>query len=235
MVHRRAIPPRAEIQALRARAPVRRLRPRRDGGRAAGLSTAPDDQAGLATALSLTARRFVHERQRPYAGSPFARFFRQDVARMGRDLVAPRPERLMVRASVGAQGWASVPWLAFFAPHVTRSMRQGLYVVFLINARDERVILSLQHGAGAALTQLGPDQADRHLRHMAATTRRAVTVQHEFDEDPIKLGSTAALPLAYQSGCTLSRSWAADDLTDDALSADLTRMLDIYRGLVPPA
>ena len=70
---------------------------------------------------------------------------------------------------------------------------------------------------------------------MAATTRRAVAVQHDFDEGPIKLGSTAALPLAYQAGCALSRCWAADDLTDGGLSTDLTHMLDIYRGLVPPA
>lgn len=154
---------------------------------------------------------------------------------MGRNLAAPRPEPLMVRASVGAQGWASVPWLAFLAPHVTRSMRQGLYVVFLINAHDERIILSLQHGAGAALTQMGADQANRHLRHMAATTRRAVTVHHDFDEGPIDLGSTAALPLAYQAGCALSRSWAADDMTETDLTTTLTRMLDIYRDLVPPA
>ncbi len=153
---------------------------------------------------------------------------------MGRNLAAPRPEPLMVRASVGAQGWASIPWLAFFAPHVTRSMRHGLYVVFLINAHDERGILSLQHGAGAALTQLGADKAHRHLRHVASATRASVTAPHDFDDGPIDLGSPSALPLAYQAGCALSRTWAVDDLTEQGLAEDLSRMLDIYRDLVPP-
>ena len=153
---------------------------------------------------------------------------------MGRDLVVPRPEPLMVRASVGAQGWASIPWLAFFAPHVTRSMRHGLYVVFLINAHDERIILSLQHGAGAALTQLGAERAHRHLRHMASATRASVTVLHDFDDRSIELGSPSTLPLAYQAGCALSRTWRADDLTEQGVAEHLLRMLDIYRDLAPP-
>ncbi len=154
---------------------------------------------------------------------------------MGRDMAALRSEPLMVRASVGAQGWASIPWLTFFAPHVTRSMRQGLYVAFLINSHDERIVLSLQHGAGTALTQLGPDMAHRHLRHMASATRANVAFPHDFDDGPISLGSSAALPLAYQAGCALSRTWGADTLTANQLTTDLTRMLDIYRDLVPPA
>jgi hypothetical protein len=100
---------------------------------------------------------------------------------MGRDLVKQRPEKLMVRASVGVQGWASVPWLAFFAPHVTRSMRHGLYVVIFINTHDERITLSLQHGACSALTELGLDQGRTQLRHLASATRKAAsTLDHRF-------------------------------------------------------
>ncbi|MDN5567989.1 MAG: DUF3578 domain-containing protein, partial [Paracoccus sp. (in: a-proteobacteria)] len=219
----------------RARPPVRRLRARRDGGRASGLSDPSQYPTGLAAALSLTARRFTFERQRPFAGSPFARFFRQDVARMGRDLVTPRPEKLMVRASVGAQGWASVPWLAFFAPHVTRSMRNGLYVVIFIDAHDERITLSLQHGAGSALTQLGPEQGRIQLRHMASQTRKAASgLAHDFCDAPITLGSQAALPLGYVAGCALSRTWDAGRITQTALTDDLSHMLDIYTVLVGP-
>jgi hypothetical protein len=183
----------------------------------------------------MTARQFIFERQRPFAGSPFARFFRQDVARMGRDLAEQRPEKLMVRASVGAQGWASVPWLAFFAPHVTRSMRHGLYVVIFINARDERIILSLQHGAGSALTQLGPEQGRTHLRHLASATRKtANSLHHNFASDPIQLKSTAHLPIGYEAGCALSRTWDAVTITESALLTDLMAMLDIYQSLVGP-
>lgn len=154
---------------------------------------------------------------------------------MGRDLAGQRPENLMVRASVGTQGWASVPWLAFFAPHVTRSMRHGLYVVIFINAHDEHITLSLQHGAGAALTQLGPEQGHLHLRHMAGATRKMANKSgHDFSNDPITLGSKSALPAGYEAGCALSRTWDAATISPSALQADLTAMLDIYHQLTGP-
>lgn len=154
---------------------------------------------------------------------------------MGRDLAGQRPENLMVRASVGAQGWASVPWLAFFAPYVTRSMRHGLYVVFFINAHDERITLSLQHGAGAALTGLGQEQGRIHLRHMALATQKAADGWgHDFSDDPITLGSKSVLPMGYEAGCALSRTWDAATLLQDALLTDLAAMLDIYHRLTGP-
>ncbi|CAM3457255.1 MrcB family domain-containing protein [Paracoccus nototheniae] len=186
----------------------------------------------LAAALSLTARCYVLERRKPVTGSAFATFFRRDVAAMARALIAPRSERLLVRASTGAPGWASVPWLACFAPHVTRSMRHGVYVALFINARDERIILSLQHGAADILTRDGTTEGHRHLRRLAATTRAAlVGHNHGFSTAPLSLSSTARLPLGYEAGCALSRSWAADapDLT--RLEPDLSAMLDLYRHL----
>lgn len=122
-----------------------------------------------------------------------------------------------------------MPWLAFFAPHVTRSMRHGLYVVIFINAHDERITLSLQHGAGSALTELGPDHGRTHLRHMASATRKAAsTLSHDFCAEPITLGSQSALPMGYEAGCALSRTWEADVLTQRTLDQDLLQMFDLY-------
>ena len=162
------------------------------------------------------------------AGNPLAGFFRRDVAAMGRAAVAARPERLLVRASTGAPGWAAVPWLAFFAPQVTRSMRHGVYVAVFLNARDEAVVLSLQHGAADALLRHGPDGGLRHLRAEAAATR-AMLPGHGFQEGPVDLGSPAPLPQGYQAGCALWRAWDATPDGLDGFDAALARMLDLYR------
>lgn len=166
------------------------------------------------------------------AGDPLAGFFRRDVAAMGRALVAGRPERLLVRASTGAPGWAAVPWLAWFAPHVTRSMRHGLYVAIFVNARDERITLSLQHGAAQALTRFGPQQGLVHLRMQAQATRQAMSGPHGFFTGPITLGSDSALPQGYEAGCALSASWQADAPDLVGLEPAVGRMLDLYRDLV---
>ncbi|WP_168217618.1 MrcB family domain-containing protein, partial [Paracoccus liaowanqingii] len=107
-------------------------------------------------------------------GSAFSSFFRRDVAALARALTDRRAERMLVRASTGAPGWASIPWLACFAPHVTRSMRHGLYVVIFIDPVGERIVLSLQHGAADALTRHGAAEGRRILRETAAATRAAL-------------------------------------------------------------
>ncbi|WDA13108.1 DUF3578 domain-containing protein [Paracoccus marcusii] len=165
------------------------------------------------------------------AGHPLAGFFRRDVAALARAAVARRPERLLVRASTGAPGWAAVPWVAWFAPHVTRSMRHGLYVACFVNAPDERIVLSLQHGAADALREHGHDAGLRHLRDRAARTRDGLP-GHGFDTRPIALGSDATLPQGYQAGCVLSRSWDAAAPDPEGFDRALIRMLDLYRALV---
>ncbi|WP_277019695.1 MULTISPECIES: DUF3578 domain-containing protein [Paracoccus] len=181
----------------------------------------------------MTARRYAFERARPVAGNPLAGFFRRDVAAMGRAAIAARPERLLVRASTGAPGWAAVPWLAFFAPQVTRSMRHGLYVAVFVNARDEGVVLSLQHGAADALRLHGPGAGLRHLRAQAAATRAALP-GHGFRAGPVDLGSPAALPQGYQAGCAVWDAWSARDGALEGFDAALVRMLDLYRLRVAP-
>lgn len=152
---------------------------------------------------------------------------------MARQMTDPRPERLLVRASTGAPGWAAVPWLAMFAPHVTRSMRQGLYVAFFINPVAETIILSLQHGAAQTLTRLGPAAGLCDLRAQAQATRQALACHpHGFSSGPIILGSEASLPQGYQAGSALSRVWPADAPDLNALEDDLSRMLDLYRIIV---
>ncbi len=112
-------------------------------------------------------------------------------------------------------------------------MRHGVYVACFVNAPDERIVLSLQHGAADALREWGHDAGLRHLRDRAAATRDGLP-GHGFDTGPITLGSDAALPQGYQAGCVLSRIWDAGAPDADGFDAALSRMLDLYRGLVGP-
>lgn len=169
------------------------------------------------------------------AGSAFARFFRVELAQIARAAVAHRPERLLVRASTGAPGWAAVPWLAFFAPHVTRSMRRGLYVAIFIDAAEERVLLALQHGAADALTALGPEAGLAHLRALAAETRADLPQGHGFSAGPMRLHTPAALPRGYEAGAVLVWASAAEGPELGDLQPALRRMLDLYAGLVGAA
>lgn len=112
-------------------------------------------------------------------------------------------------------------------------MRQGLYVALFINARDERIVLSLQHGAAETLTRCGPQEGLRQLRAAADLTRAALAGrEHGFSTGPIALGSAAALPSGYEAGSALSRGWQADCGDLAGLERDLSAMLDLYRDLV---
>ena len=150
---------------------------------------------------------------------------------MARAAVAARPETLMVRASTGAPGWAAVPWVAWFAPQVTRSMRHGLYVAAFVDPLAERVVLSLQHGAADALRDLGPEAGRDALRARAAATRAALgdAVGAGLMPGPCPLAPPGDLPQGYRAGSVLWRDWPAGTPDPAGFGAVLTRLLDLYR------
>ncbi len=100
--------------------------------------------------LSRLAKDYVYERGKPFAGSPFGDFVRREIAVEAKKRLVFSEHNLKLKASVGAGNWAAVPWLAFFDPLITTTATKGFYVVYLINAQTEGIILSLNQGTTAA-------------------------------------------------------------------------------------
>lgn len=184
--------------------------------------------------LSRIAVEYTFERGKPFQGSEFGHFVRNDLATKAKQQLIFLPYDLSVKSSVGAGNWAAVPWLAFFDPIITSSATSGYYVVYLINAQSEEIFLSLNQGTTEVYREFGEGQRGRKVlkRRALEMSERIPEFATLFDLDEIDLGSSEKLPAGYEAGHSFGRRYSATDLDPDAFLNDFETMLAAYSTLV---
>ncbi|MGR3636984.1 MAG: MrcB family domain-containing protein [Shimia sp.] len=184
--------------------------------------------------LSRLAKEYVFERAKPFSGNPFGKLIRHDLAVEAKKRLIFLPYDLELKASVGQSQWASVPWLAFFDPIVTVSATRGFYVVYLINADTEEIVLSLNQGTTEVYNEFGENESGRKVlaRRAIEMRERISDFSRKFDTNPIDLGSYAKLPAGYQAGHSFGRVYDANKIDSGKFYADFEMMLAAYRSLV---
>lgn len=183
--------------------------------------------------LARIALTYTHERAKPFSGSEFGDFVRNQLVTEAKKQIMFWPYDLKVKASVGAGNWAAVPWLAFFDPIITESATKGFFVVYLINAQRNTVALSLIQGATEVCSEFGDARGREVLRRRAQDIRERVSdYSSRFDCNPIDLSSEDRLPLNYMAGHAFGRTYALSELKNEILIPDLELMLEAYAALV---
>ncbi|MGR3713106.1 MAG: MrcB family domain-containing protein [Shimia sp.] len=188
----------------------------------------------LHSLLTRLAKEYVFERAKRFAGSEFGNLIRHDLPIEAKKRIFLLPYDLELKASVGQSQWASVPWLAFFDPIVTDTATRGFYVVYLINADTEEIVLSLNQGTTEAYKEFGENEEGRKVlaRRALEMRERVSDFSRKFDSSPIDLGSDAKLPAGYQAGHAFGRVYNSATLDQDQFYTDLEMMLAAYRSLV---
>ncbi|SMO33796.1 MrcB family domain-containing protein [Ruegeria faecimaris] len=184
--------------------------------------------------LSRLARDYVYERAKNFSGSNFGNFVRHDVALEAKKRLVFLPYELEVKASVGQSRWAAVPWLAFFDPLVTDTATRGYYVVYLINAQTEEIVLSMNQGTTEVYREFGETEKGREIlaRRAVDIAERVPEFSERFDRSSIDLGSNEKLPAGYVAGHSFGRVYHAGSLDPDLFNEDLEMMLGAYKALV---
>ncbi len=184
--------------------------------------------------LSRLARDYVFERSKNFSGSEFGNFVRHDIAIEAKKRLLFLPYEVEVKASVGQSRWAAVPWLAFFDPLITDTATRGFYVVYLINAQTEEIVLSLNQGTTEVYREFGENDKGRKIlaRRAVDLTERVPEFSEKFSADPIDLGSSENLPTGYVAGHAFGRVYQADAIDPQQFYEDLEVMLAAYKALV---
>ncbi|EET49618.1 hypothetical protein TR2A62_3096 [Thalassobium sp. R2A62] len=79
----------------------------------------------LANYLKKLAAEYSFERAKTFERNEFANFVRHNLAIEAKKQLIFWAFDLQVKSSVGAENWASVPWLGFFDPLITTSATKG--------------------------------------------------------------------------------------------------------------
>lgn len=106
-------------------------------------------------------------------------------------------------------------------------------MVYLINADQETVILSLNQGTTDVYRDFGQSRGREVLKRRARDIAdRVPEFANSFSESPIDLGSEADLPTGYEAGHSFGVTYGLEDLTEERVSDDLHQMLLAYEALV---
>jgi hypothetical protein len=107
-----------------------------------------------------------------------------------------------------------------------------MYLVYLFDAEMETVSLSLNQGVTDVVDRYGTREGRRRLAHQAAAIRTALGHAHTSDlTTAIDLKSRADLPLHYEYGNIVARTYELANLPDNAtLEADLLRLVHLYQA-----
>lgn len=183
--------------------------------------------------LEELASRYAYERGKPFVNSEFGNFIRHDLAIESKKHLIFLPFDLAVKASVGTGNWAAVPWLGFFDPLITKSATQGFYVVYLINAQTQEIILSLNQGTTAVFQEFGEASGQEVLKRRAIDMRERISeFALKFDTSAIDLGSFDRLPKGYSAGHSFGRCYQVGSIDPEEFYADLENILNAYQILI---
>ena len=170
----------------------------------------------LGATLAEIARGYPLARTEPFTGHPMLSMVRREAPAAIRAALSGFERKTYVRGSAGPSRWATIPWVAVFDGHVTRSAQRGFYVVYLWSADGTRVVLSLIVGTQAVRKAQG-DQAREVLRDRAWWLRnKAAELGHRMPYAPIDLASDKELARDYEAGHASGWTYPADAIPDDA-------------------
>ena len=174
----------------------------------------------LGDVLAEVGRRYPLARTEPFTSHPVLGLVRRETTAAVRDALAGFERKTYVRGSVGPSRWATIPWVAIFDGHVTRSARRGFYVVYLWSEDGRRIVLSLIVGT-QDVRRAHSDEARDVLRDRAWWLRnKAAELGHGLPYAPIDLGSDKELPGDYEAGHAGGWAYEASAMPDDAALTD---------------
>lgn len=188
----------------------------------------------LSAALSLFLEEYPAASQAEFAGNAVAEFIRKDVPEAIQFVIGIN-DRYLVQGSAGQGNWARVPWAAVFDRLVTETAQDGYYIAYLVREDFAGVFLSLNQGVMSIREQYGGDS--KHALHVRATDylARLGKLADGLQSGPINLVATSKTSLGalYEQGAICSIYYDKDRLpSDERLSSDLLRFLDLYLALV---
>lgn len=154
----------------------------------------------------------------------------QLLRRAGTELRRWVPEGYLPVGSGGKGNGAVCPWISVFDPDETTTAQRGMYVVYLFAADMSTVALSLNQGVTEIGNKVGRQRARQALKAEAAAIRARFAPEAIADLDmTLDLASTTPLPVDYEHGNIVARTYFIDSLPDEvAMVADLRRFIDFY-------
>ena len=187
---------------------------------------------GLRETLQRILIEYPTSKSKPLEGDPLAQFIRRAAPMSVSTALGTDSMGLFIQGSPGQGNWAAVPWIGIFDPTITSSATAGYYVVYLFNAIEPVVHLSLNQGTTIVREEFKAKTRDILSNRAQFMRDRLADYQVGLPVSNIELGSDARLPGDYAAGHAMGTSYNLEALpTESVLENDLRNVVRAYRAL----
>lgn len=145
------------------------------------------------------------------------------------------------KGSCGQGNWAGCPWIAIFNTNITNTTTKGVYIVYLLNAENKTLYLTLNQG----MTEIQEKANDLSKGNKNYFKEHGYRGKDDYTISTLKINSTLIRnkiglngfsaedinsgKKEYDAGCICSKKYTLDTLSsDEELYHDLKDMLDLY-------
>lgn len=131
---------------------------------------------------------------------------------------------LEVKGSCGAGQWTDYPWIAIYNKSITKTIQDGVYIVYLFSKDMERVYLTLNQGCTKLKEKLGKVEANEEMVRVRDLVRSKLDARGFSVTNDLKIGNKD-----YENGSIFYKEYRKDKLpSEQDFLLDLENMINIY-------
>lgn len=183
--------------------------------------------------LSYFIGNYQKEKLQKYTSSAFTKIITADIPKLLSSYL--KTDTLTVNGSVGQGGWSEIPWVAIMDSRITKTTREGFYVVLLMDAHSRSLVLALQYGWTAFKEKYGTTEGRAILRGLTGQVRASLPrlpAAYKLKEPDLE-GMKGALAKGYVWGTIVYKEFDTNEgFSESELLNSIDQMLDLYEELV---
>ena len=131
---------------------------------------------------------------------------------------------LEVKGSCGAGQWTDYPWIAIYNESITKTIQEGVYIVYLFSKDMERVYLTLNQGCTKLKEKLGKVQANEEMIKVRELVRSKLDNRGFSVTNDLEIGNKD-----YENGSIFYKEYRKNNLPSEGdFLLDLNNMISIY-------
>ncbi len=134
-------------------------------------------------------------------------------------------DTFVIKGSYGNGNWTYTPWIAIFNRRITRTVQEGVYIVYLFSSDMERVYLTLNQGCTKLKNSYGTKEAIKKMQELSGQIRTKIKAGFFSIDNDLNIGHEL-----YEKGTIFYKMYEKGNIPEDSqLISDLEKMMGIYQ------
>ncbi len=160
-----------------------------------------------------------------FAGNATGELFRKKAPAILEKVPTFDGDTYLIKGSVGQGNWATVPWICIFDKRITTTAQHGVYIVYLLSEKGDKLYLTFNQGCTKHIEELGKKKAIQKMQEIANDIRSKIKTDRFIARNDFVLGNEY-----YEQGSIFYKEYAKGNVpSNDELIADFEEMLKIYQ------